>query len=244
MRRSRVVVAVVVAAVLGFVTGLAAPRLTGGGGVRRRPAVFFRVPTHRRLVALTFDDGPDPRWTPTVLSLLDRYHAKATFFLVGANAVAHPDLVHAELAAGDEVGNHSYDHPDLILLTPAGVDSEVERATTALQQVGAPAPRYFRPPRGLTDEAVGVIADVHRYRTVLWDLAVEHFVDHVPTVAEGVRLMLDRVRPGSIILAHDGGIPDRRRTMEALPLLLGGLRARGYGLVDVTQLLAARSHHR
>jgi peptidoglycan/xylan/chitin deacetylase (PgdA/CDA1 family) len=91
----------------------------------------------------------------------------------------------------------------------------------------------------LTDDAVGVIADAHRYRTIFWDLCVEHFVDHAPEMFMSVQDLLARVRPGSIILAHDGGIPNRTRTMVALPMVLDGLRARGYRIVDVTQLLKA-----
>src|SRR5439155_6191472 len=81
-----------------------------------RANALLRVNTKQRVVALSFDDGPDPRWTPTVLSLLNRYHAKATFFVIGLNAVAHPDLVRRERAAGCEIGNHTFDHRDLELL--------------------------------------------------------------------------------------------------------------------------------
>src|SRR5437899_2654938 len=107
----------------------------------------------------------------------------------------------------------------------------------ARRHAGAPRPKLFRPPKGLTDEVVGVLANANRYRTIFWDLTVEHFVDHAGVVA-GVDELLEKVRPGSIILAHDGGIPNRARTVHALPLLLRGLRARGYRIVSVSQLLA------
>jgi peptidoglycan-N-acetylglucosamine deacetylase len=202
-----------------------------------RKGAVFRVQTTQKVVAITFDDGPDPRWTPRVLQLLEQYRAHATFFLIGRNAVANPDLVRAELTAGNEVGDHTWDHPDLETLPAPMVDSEIERGAEALLAAGAPSPKYFRPPKGLTDVVVGVIADASRYRTIFWDLCVEAFVDHTPTVQAGVEDLLERVRPGSIILAHDGGIPNRTKTMEALPILLDGLKARGYKVVDVTQLL-------
>jgi len=213
-------------------TGLASP-------ARARQVVFFRARTTRRVVAMTFDDGPDPRWTPRALDALRTHRAHATFFLIGKNAEAHSDLVHDELAAGNEIGNHTYDHPDLESLTAAQVDAEIEHGTEALQQLGVPTPKYFRPPKGLSDEAVGVIADAHKYRTVFWDVAVEHYVDHAPDVFIAVQELLARVRPGSIILAHDGGIPNRNRTMVVLPMILDGLRARGYRVVDVSELLKA-----
>ena len=203
---------------------------------------MVRVDTTHKLVALTFDDGPDPRWTPRVLDLLRQYHAHATFFEVGKNVVAHPDLVHAVLADGDEVADHTWDHPDLEVMPAVEVSQEITRGADAITQVGAPAPKYFRPPKGFTDEVVGVLANVNQYRTIFWDLCLEAFVDHTGNMPEAVGDMLTRVRPGSIILAHDGGIPDRTRTMKTLPLLLQGLKARGYTMVDVTQLLKSAQH--
>jgi peptidoglycan/xylan/chitin deacetylase (PgdA/CDA1 family) len=239
--RLRVALACAICLELGFaVAWWARPAVHGSSTIPpSRAHVVFRVSMRTRLVALTFDDGPDPRYTPIVLRLLAQYHAHATFFVIGLNVQAHPDLVRAELAAHDELGDHTWDHTDLETLAPDKVQDEIERGASALRDAGAPAPKYFRPPHGYTDEAVGLLADAHKYRTIFWDLAVEHYVNHSPTVPAGVDALLARVRPGSIILAHDGGIPNRARTMQALPLLLRGLRARGYRVVDVSQLLSA-----
>jgi len=207
-----------------------------------RKGAVVRVDTDQRLVALTFDDGPDPRWTPKVLQLLSQYHAHATFFEVGKNIVAHPDLVHAVLNDGNEVGDHTWDHPDLEIMPAVMVSQEITQGADAITQVGAPAPKYFRPPKGLTDEAVGVLANASQYRTIFWDLCLERFVDHTPDMSDAVLDMLTRVKPGSIILAHDGGIPDRTKTLESLPILLKGLQERGYKMVDVSQLLKAAQH--
>ena len=225
-----------IGASVALVVGGSVERAQRHARVRRANGVF-RVQTGRRMVALTFDDGPDPRWTPEVLDFLHTYHAHATFFLVGRNAEAHPDLVKAEVQARDEIANHTFDHPDLELLSPPAVMREIESGAAAIQRAGAPRPKLFRPPKGFTDEVVGVLANAHRYRTIFWDLTVEHFVDHAGAV-EGIQELLEKVRPGSIILAHDGGIPNRSRTVHALPLLLRGLRARGYRVVSVSQLLA------
>jgi peptidoglycan/xylan/chitin deacetylase (PgdA/CDA1 family) len=240
VQRLRIGLLCVVCAAAGFGAALyLGPRTGLTSRARARPVVFFRARTARRVVALTLDDGPDPRWTPQVLDDLKKHKAHATFFVIGKDAAEHPDLVHDELAAGDEIGNHTWDHPDLEALTPAQIDAEVEKGSDALRQIGAPTPKYFRPPKGLTDEAVGVIADAHKYRTVFWDVAVEHYVDHAPDLFLAVQTLLAHVRPGSIILAHDGGIPNRHRTMLALPMVLDGLQARGYRVVDVSQLLSA-----
>jgi len=198
-----------------------------------------RVRTDQRLVALTFDDGPDPRWTPRVLELLRQHHASATFFDVGRHALEHPDLVRAELDSGHEVGNHTWSHPDLRNLSTSAVRDEITRGAEAIRGAQAHAPRLFRPPYGSSDDAVRAVAEVEGYRTVMWDVCLERYVNHTSDIAGGVDLLMGRVRPGSIILAHDGGVPDRTRTMQALPLLLSRLAERGYRVVDITTLLAA-----
>ena len=198
----------------------------------------YAVPVGGRMVALSFDDGPDPRWTPSVLAILRRYRARATFFVTGENALAHPGLLRDEVAAGDEVGDHTYSHPYLTGLGAAAVQQQIQEAAVAIQQAGAPRPTLFRPPYGLLDRTVERAAQADNLRLILWSVCVERFVDHGPSRAEVARI-LSRVRPGAIILAHDGGIPDRRRTLAALPLLLSGLERRGYRIVTVGRLLAS-----
>ena len=197
------------------------------------------------MIALSFDDGPDPAYTPEVLDILRHYDAKATFFVVGVNALAHPDLIAQQRAAGHSFGNHTFDHPDLDVLPGAEVASELERGRRALLDAGVPSTNLFRPPKGYTDRQVRVEADRDRYTTVFWDTCVERFVNHTST-RRGVRQVLQGVRPGGILLAHDGGTIagragsiDRSRTLAALPLVLETLRDRGYRFVDVPTLLAA-----
>jgi peptidoglycan/xylan/chitin deacetylase (PgdA/CDA1 family) len=209
-----------------------------------QPDGVLRVDTTSPVVGLSFDDGPDPKYTPMVLDVLEQKGARATFFVVGVNALAHRDLLARALAAGHSVGNHTFDHVSLETLDPAAVASEIDRGEQAIVDAGAPRPHLFRPPRGLTDEVVAVFADAERYRTIFWTLAVEHYVLHAP-VAVAVERILARVRPGDIVLAHDGGhiaVPgaptlDRSSTVAALPLLLDGLSARRLEVVDIPTLL-------
>lgn len=225
-------------------TDVGARTRTRGSRAFVQPDGLFNIRTDVPVVALTFDDGPDPKYTPQVMRLLDRANARATFFLIGVNAVAHPDLVAAHRRAGHSIGNHTYDHRELELLGADQVNLEIERAQRALVTAGALRPTLFRPPKGYTDEVVGVLADAHRYRTVFWDACVERFVNHVP-VKEGVKQLLAKVGPGSIVLAHDGGLVtgsgrpplSRTRTIEALPMILAGLGAMGLEVVDVPTLL-------
>src|SRR5262249_51432874 len=127
-------------------------RASGGGRVLRR------VDVRERVVAFSFDDGPDPRWTPRVLQLLRHFHATATFFVTGLNARLHPGLIHQELGQGGEIADHTYTHPYLVRLTAAAVQAQIERTIAAIERDRAPRPRLFRPPYGLLDDTVERLA--------------------------------------------------------------------------------------
>src|SRR5438309_9172324 len=208
------------------VAGTAMASVVGGLALdRHRPAGAATVP---HAVALSFDDGPDPHYTPDVLRILRSFGARATFFMVGVNALAHRDLVRACLAGGHEIGNHTFDHADLARLDRAGVQAELRAGAEAIVEAGAPPPDLFRPPRGRSDAIVHEVAAAEGYETFLWHVCVEHYVHRAGGVKKGVRALLEDVRPGTIILAHDGGHVEaagrptwnRRSTVQALPLLL------------------------
>lgn len=210
-----------------------------------QPNAIFGVTTTEKVVALSFDDGPDIRYTGGLLELLAFRRLQVTFFQIGVNALAFPELTMAAHHAGHTIGNHTRDHADLDLLSARQVMEEIRGGEEDLMKAGAPRPTLFRPPKGLTDEIVGVFADDRHYRTVFWSLALEHFIIGHPIEA-GVRAMLALVRPGDILLAHDGGhvmgVPNRavlsrQRSMDAIPLLLDGLEQMGYRVLDVPHLL-------
>jgi peptidoglycan-N-acetylglucosamine deacetylase len=211
-----------------------------------QPDGLFRVHTQQPIVAITLDDGPDPRFTPLALEILGEFEAIATFFVVGVNAHRHAELFRIQQASGHHIGNHTWDHPDLELLDPAAVETEIERTQAELVRLGSTRPTLFRPPKGYTDDAVGVIADANRYTTVFWDVCIERFIDHHP-ISAGVEQMVRRIQPGSIILGHDGGHVEapgkpwlnRDRTLKALPILLRRLQREGYRFVDVPTLMRA-----
>ena len=219
-----------------------------GDRIRAQPNGVFNVDTDDPVVAMTFDDGPDPNYTPHVVQLLDRFDAKATFFSIGVNAVAHRDLLATQMKAGHSIGNHTLDHPDLEGLGPKEVKAQIDGGEQKLLEAGAPDPDFFRPPRGHTDDVVGIVADSDEYVTVFWTVCVEHFVLHRP-LDQAVADMLAWVDAGSIILAHDGGtiaspdrpdVIDRSKTMEALPLVFEGLRKKGLHIVDIPTLFKAK----
>lgn len=203
-----------------------------------RPDTVVGVDTSERVVALSFDDGPDPRWTPTVLDALDRVGAKATFFLTGEHVGEHPDLAREIERRGHEVANHTYDHPELPLLDADATRGQVERANAAFAAAGLRRPALFRPPRGRFNTANA--AGVRQTGLVVagWTpgLCIEkHTALPAPEAAARV---LAGVRPGAILLGHDGGDVDRSATVAALPIVLDGLRQAGYRMVTVSGLLA------
>jgi len=205
---------------------------------RENQIVRVRLPNHQRVVALSFDDGPDPRYTPVVLRMLATYRDRATFFMEGQFVQQHPDLARAVAAQGHEVANHTWDHPDLRRLDHAAIVHQLERASAAFEAAGLARPALFRPPKGAFNAADDLAVRSTGLTTAGWTpgLCVEKFVRR-RTPDAAMRAMVARVRPGDILLAHDGGIPNRGATLQALPVLLAGLRSRGFKVVTVAELL-------
>ncbi|GAB3592899.1 hypothetical protein GCM10027446_14310 [Angustibacter peucedani] len=209
-----------------------------------QPDGVFAVSTRHRTVALTFDDGPDPDYTPHVLDLLDRHEARATFFMVGVNALVWRDLAREVVARGHTVANHTHAHVDLYDLGQAPVRGELQQGGDDLVDVGLGRPTLFRPPKGFTSPTVGRAARGLGLRTAFWTQCVEAV--HSGSPRDVARLMLARTAPGQILLAHDGGrvmtsggqSVDRTATMEVLPFLLSGLRSSGWDVVALPDLLA------
>jgi peptidoglycan-N-acetylglucosamine deacetylase len=180
-----------------------------------------------REVALTFDDGPKPKQTKPIMATLQRLGAPATFFVEGRHVAGNEALLSEMLAAGDEIGNHTYDHPKWPGLSELTTTDEAIHAATGFE------PCLFRPPYGLHDSAVDAAAAQSRLETILWtiDPGDDHHLGAAAVEAHAVH----RARPGAIILMHDGG--DHPQTVTALPGIIEGLRARHFQLVTVTELL-------
>ncbi|MEV0153228.1 polysaccharide deacetylase family protein [Micromonospora sp. NPDC050686] len=200
-------------------------------------AVTWGVRTNDPLVALTFDDGPRPQWTTRVLDTLDRYAVPATFFLVGERARRYAGVVRGRLGR-HEVGNHSWAHRDLARMDATAVHDDLRRSHDAITEATGVAPRLVRPPYGHLGGAVLHAAARLDYRLVLWTLQmVESEFPDDP--AGHARRIVENVRPGTILLAHDVGTRRRLVALDGLPDMIAGLRGRGYRFVTVSQLLHA-----
>jgi peptidoglycan-N-acetylglucosamine deacetylase len=185
-------------------------------------------------VALTFDDGPSS-YTGQVLDILDSHGAKATFFIVGRNAANNPDLVRRAVESGHEIGNHTWSHAALTGLAKAARRQEVQGASDAVRGAVGHAPRLFRPPYGAMRP--GTNREVRRagLMPVVWSVDTRDYQPGV-TAKKLVALVKRSLRPGSIILLHDGG-GNRAKTVAALPKILDEITRQGYRPVTVTQLL-------
>ena len=229
--------AIVVVAMAGGLASAPAPRppATPTGCLRHGPDLVHHGARTRRTVALTFDDGP---WTdtPQFVRVLEARHVHATFFLIGRQVPGHGALLRRELADGDALGNHTFSHPNLV--RAGGVQSQLMLTSAAIERASSYRPCLFRPPYGSYDGAVVNVAAGQRLTTVLWDVDTRDWAR--PGTAAIVARVLAGVRPGSIVLMHDGGGP-RQQTLQALPRIIAALRRRGFTFATVPELLGYRA---
>jgi len=191
----------------------------------------------RRAVAISFDDGPADA-TCDALELLCTFEAKATFFMIGSRIPACRDIVAQIADAGHELGNHTFSHPRLETLAPARLEEELRSTSDAIEEAAGVRPRLFRPPYGLEGLSAAPVAARLGMTTVRWNVNPKDWLgSDAETIAGHV---IDHVAPGAVVLLHDGsanGADDRSATVGALGRVLPRLRADGYSLVTVSELL-------
>jgi peptidoglycan-N-acetylglucosamine deacetylase len=205
------------------------------------PTLYHQGAGDAHEVALTFDDGPDPEWTPKILDVLKAAKIKAAFFLVGVNAERYPNLVRRIVAEGHEIGNHTYYHPNLALCWPEHVRLELNATQLLIQTLTGRATTLFRPPYAADTQPARLaeltplkIAQDQNYLVVLEN------IDPQDWARPGADVILQRVKQqrhdGNIILLHDAG-GDRSQTLEALPRIIAYLQARNDTIVPLSKLL-------
>ena len=204
------------------------PQQYAGQLVRKRVRYFLR-----KLLALTFDDGPDAVVTPRILAALAEHDAHATFFVLGRQAKQHPDLLKQMAAEGHVIGNHSYSHPSRT--SPQEAGEELDRTEAAIEDAVGRKPRLFRPPYGITDGNLSHLALSRGYTGVLWTISSADSRPIGPDVI--AKNVIHTPNPSDIVLMHDG--PGHKDTADALPRILQELGEAGFEFVTMPELLRA-----
>ncbi|GAA2150105.1 hypothetical protein GCM10009727_54200 [Actinomadura napierensis] len=213
-------------------------RLSAGGKARAAQAPPQRPPAQRKIdcdrlkcVALTFDDGPGP-YTNGLLDVLKKEGVRATFFIIGQNVHGFPSAVRREVMEGHEVGDHSWDHPQLTAMSPAAVKSQIQRTQDAITRAsGGVKPTIMRPPYGATNKRVGQTIGMP---LILWSVDTEDW--RYLNTARDTRVGIKEPKPGGIILFHDIHKP----SVKAIPAVIEGLKKRGFTFVTVSELFEGR----
>lgn len=202
---------------------------------------IYRVRTAERVVALTFDDGPNGAYTQDILAILRTYGIRATFFMVGRNVQRYPGLVLEAYRDGNVIGSHSYSHFNLATLSGQAIEDELIHGGAAINQVIGEAPLLFRPPYGACSARSIRVARNLGLKTILWNVITDDY--HVDrTTSERIAAeILQIVEPGSIIVLHDGG-GNRRKTVMALELIIQELRRQGYRFLTLPELLNCEAY--
>lgn len=197
---------------------------------------IHRLETDQKIVALTFDDGPHPETTTKILDILKRNDVKATFFLVGKNMAANPQLAKDVAQSGNEIGNHSYDHRGMSLLSSSEVADEIEKTDAEIAKTGYTAPTHFRPPYGDKLLSLPHYLSKHDRKTIMWSINPD---DHPPEELNVNRILttvLSNIEPGSIIILHPE-YKHRQSSLDAIEPIIVNLKKLGYTFVTVSELL-------
>ncbi|MBV9271403.1 MAG: polysaccharide deacetylase family protein [Candidatus Eremiobacteraeota bacterium] len=212
-------------------------------------------PSNEKVVALTYDDGPNPPYTSKILDVLAEEHVHATFFLVGRAVAAFPEVVQREVRDGNAIGNHTWDHRHLIVMSQRQIRRSLELTDDAIYSAVQQRPRLMRPPFGARDWFVMRVAHSMGFEVVMWSVPLPRDWEYPPATVIA-RRVLSHVRDGSIIVLHDGNrgylcasqhMPprtcDRTQDIEATRLIVRALKAQGYRFLTIPEMNEELARH-
>ena len=201
---------------------------------------FYKVQTDEKVVALTFDDGPDPRYTEQIGQILADAGAPSTFFVMGRHVEQHPEVVQTLMAQGHELGNHTWSHPSLKIKSVATIRDELESTDQILRDLGYTAAIPFRSPYGHSWFTLPHVLKQRNQANILWTVQMNDWKPEEPDVM--MELLAPKFDNGAIVLMHDGDGEsegaDRSNTVTLVQMILDQYRAEGYRFVTVSELLA------
>jgi peptidoglycan/xylan/chitin deacetylase (PgdA/CDA1 family) len=193
---------------------------------------YSSIKTDQKVVAMTFDDGPHPTHTPQLLKMLRDRNIKATFYLVGKNAKAYPNIVRQMVAEGHEIGNHTWTHGSLTSMSDEQIRRELKMSTDAVFEAAGYRPQTIRPPYGAINQRIKEMMYAEfGYPTIMWSVDPQDW--RKPGVSVVTSRIVNAAHPGAILLAHDIHAP----TIQAMPATFDQLLAKGYRFVTVSQLM-------
>lgn len=198
--------------------------------------VVPRINTRQKVVALTFDDGPTPDATEEILSILNEGEVKATFFVIGADLERNLEEGRKIVAAGHEMGNHSYSHKRMVLKTPSFIESEIDRTDQLIRQTGYQSAIHFRPPFGKKLILLPYFLFRTSRKTITWDVEPDSYPEIAADSNKIVAHVMEKARPGSIILLHVM-YKNRIESLKAVKGVITGLKGEGYSFKTVSQML-------
>lgn len=200
----------------------------------KRDNVYSQVSTEEKAIALTFDDGPHPKYTAQILDILKEYNVKATFFVIGKNVELCQDVFKRCIAEGHEIGNHTFTHVTADACSYENFKDEIEQTEQLIFELSGKKPYLFRPPTGLCNKNTVSLSKELGFKTIVWNIDTRDWA-HTRT-DKIISSVLGNVKSGSIILMHDY-IDPPSYTPEALRVIIPELFARGYTFVTVSELL-------
>lgn len=199
-----------------------------------------KLETTRKIVALTFDDGPHEKYTGEILDILQQNNVKATFFVVGKNAKRYPNIIKKIYMSGHVIANHTYSHNDLTMLSDDEIETEITMASRVVYKIIDEYPMLFRPPYGACSTKTAKVVCGLGFRTIAWsDVANDY--DIKITYEKIANNIIDNVQPGAIIVLHDGG-GKREKTVKALSIIINALRDKGYEFLTIPELLGIEAY--
>lgn len=212
-------------------------------GLKKNNSIIWRLPEECRQVVLTFDDGPNHRFTPQILHILRKKQVRAHFFFIGKNVEKYPDIARQAVEEGHIIGNHTYHHNGFYLLSAVQMRKELQECSEVIEEVSGKRPEYFRPPRGIYNRNLLKVTEELGLKLVLW---TRSSVDWHPRARVKMiyKRALRRIRGGEILLFHDGGNllgPDggnRLPTVRCLPLIIDYIRSMGLEFITLPDALA------
>jgi len=193
------------------------------------------VAEQNKVIALTFDDGPWPKYTQEILDILKKEDIKGTFFWIGKNVEAFPEIGLQVVAQGHAIGNHTWSH-SYRRMSPVMASHEIDDTAAIIESTTKVKTTLFRPPGGILTNGPAGYALSHQYTVLMWSADSTDYARRVSPNAM-VNKVLKNAKPGGMILMHDGG-GDRKRTVQALPTIITDLKKQGYKFVTVPELLA------